>query len=109
MTASSTSSTNDVNTANPAYEASIVSPNINIGSPQVSTANFSDNIVYAFMVENPNGSNLLQRDLEQIHKDDLEAMDLSVVLIPKATILVPLCSAFSGKVSHLVTVETFYL
>ncbi|GJW45234.1 hypothetical protein Tco_0074033 [Tanacetum coccineum] len=59
---SSTSSTNDVNTANPAYEVSIV--------------NFSDNIVYAFMVENPNDSNLLQQDLEKIHKDDLEAMDL---------------------------------
>ncbi|GJV98822.1 ribonuclease H-like domain-containing protein [Tanacetum coccineum] len=28
------------------------------------------------MVENPNGSNLLQQDLEQIHEDDLEAMDL---------------------------------
>ncbi|GJV24754.1 putative ribonuclease H-like domain-containing protein [Tanacetum coccineum] len=42
----------------------------------VSTASFSDNVVYAFMVENPNGSNLLHQDLEQIHKDDLEAMDL---------------------------------
>nr|GEV37381.1 hypothetical protein [Tanacetum cinerariifolium] len=76
MIAPSTSSTNDVNTANPAYEASTVSPNINTTSPQVSTANFSDNVVYAFMVENPNGSNLLKQDLEQIHKDDLEAMDL---------------------------------
>ncbi|GJT69129.1 putative ribonuclease H-like domain-containing protein [Tanacetum coccineum] len=76
MTAPSTSSTNDVNTANPAYEVSTVSPNINIACPQVSTANFSDNTVYAFMVENPNGSNLLQQNLEQIHKDDLEAMDL---------------------------------
>ncbi|GJS31518.1 ribonuclease H-like domain-containing protein [Tanacetum coccineum] len=27
--------------------------------------------------DNPNGSNLLQQDLEQIHKDDLEAMDLN--------------------------------
>ncbi|GJR72206.1 hypothetical protein Tco_0084571 [Tanacetum coccineum] len=45
-------------------------------SPQVSTASFSDNTVYAFMVENPNGSNLLHQDLEQIHEDDLEAMDL---------------------------------
>ncbi|GKD23601.1 hypothetical protein Tco_1225304 [Tanacetum coccineum] len=45
MTAPSTSSTNNVNTAKPAYE-------------------------------NPNGSNLLQQDLEQIHKDDLEEMDL---------------------------------
>ncbi|GJV76082.1 putative ribonuclease H-like domain-containing protein [Tanacetum coccineum] len=45
-------------------------------STSISTASFSDNAVYAFMVENPNGSNLLQQDLEQIHEDDLEAMDL---------------------------------
>ncbi|GJS41918.1 putative ribonuclease H-like domain-containing protein [Tanacetum coccineum] len=45
MNTSSTSNTNDVNTAKPTYE-------------------------------NPNGSNLLQQDLEQIHEDDLEAMDL---------------------------------
>ncbi|GJV75016.1 putative ribonuclease H-like domain-containing protein [Tanacetum coccineum] len=76
MTAPSTSSTNDVNTTNPAYEVSTVSPNISIACPQVSTANFSDNIVYAFMVENPNGSNLPQQDLEQIHEDDMEVMDL---------------------------------
>ncbi|GJZ54668.1 hypothetical protein Tco_0609553 [Tanacetum coccineum] len=62
MTAPSTTSTNDVNTDIPAYE--------------VSTASFSDNAVYAFMGENPNGSNLLQQDLDQIHEDDLEAMDL---------------------------------
>ncbi|GKE04159.1 hypothetical protein Tco_1396177 [Tanacetum coccineum] len=76
MTAPSTSSTNDVNTTNIAYEVSTVSPNINTLYPQVSTTNFSDNTVYAFMVENPNGSNLLQWDLEQIHEDDLEAIDL---------------------------------
>ncbi|GJY69277.1 hypothetical protein Tco_0472259 [Tanacetum coccineum] len=76
MIALSTSSTNDVNTANIVYEVSTVSPNINTACPQVSTANFSDNTVYAFMVENPNGSNLLQQDLEQIHEMILEAMDL---------------------------------
>ncbi|GJZ74695.1 putative ribonuclease H-like domain-containing protein [Tanacetum coccineum] len=76
MTAPSTSNTNDVNTSKPAYEVSTDSPNSNTASPQVSTASFSDNAVYAFMVENPNGSNLLQQDLEQIHEDDLEAMDL---------------------------------
>ncbi|GJR40538.1 hypothetical protein Tco_1216222 [Tanacetum coccineum] len=54
MTAPSTSSTNDVNTANLAYEVSTVSPNINTTCPQVSTANFSDNTVYAFVGENPN-------------------------------------------------------
>nr|GEW97299.1 hypothetical protein [Tanacetum cinerariifolium] len=77
MTALSTSSTNDVNTANPAYEASTISPNVNTVSPQVSTANFNDNAVYDFMVENLNGFNFLQQDLEQIHEDDLEAIDLS--------------------------------
>ncbi|GJW73139.1 hypothetical protein Tco_0132509 [Tanacetum coccineum] len=74
MTALSTSSTNDANTASP--QVSTASPNVNATSPQVSTASFSDNDVYAFMVENPNGSNLLHQDLEQIHKDDLEVMDL---------------------------------
>ncbi|GKC46268.1 putative ribonuclease H-like domain-containing protein, partial [Tanacetum coccineum] len=76
MTASSTSSTNDINTAKPAYEVSTVSTNVNTASPQASSASLSDNTVYAFMVENPNGSNLLHQDLEQIHKDDLEAMNL---------------------------------
>ncbi|GJZ92578.1 hypothetical protein Tco_0664643 [Tanacetum coccineum] len=79
MTTSSTSSTNDVNTAKPAYEVSTVSSNVNTVSPQVSTASFSDNDVYDFMVENPNGSNLLQHDLEQIHEDDLEAMGLKAL------------------------------
>nr|GEZ63265.1 hypothetical protein [Tanacetum cinerariifolium] len=50
MTAPSTSSTNDVNTVNPTYKASTVSHNVNIASPQ--------------------------HDLEQIHEDDLEAIDL---------------------------------
>ncbi|GJS13441.1 hypothetical protein Tco_0407913 [Tanacetum coccineum] len=76
MTAPSTSSTNDVNTTMLAYEVSTASLDVNNASPQVSTASFSDNVVYAFMVENPNGSNLLHQDLEQIHEDDLEAMDL---------------------------------
>ncbi|GJT95230.1 hypothetical protein Tco_1090748 [Tanacetum coccineum] len=88
MTALSTSSTNDANTASPQVsnaspnvntaspQVSTASPNVNTASPQVSTASFSDNVVYAFMVENPNVSNLLNQDLEQIHEDDLEAMDL---------------------------------
>ncbi|GKC92604.1 putative ribonuclease H-like domain-containing protein [Tanacetum coccineum] len=76
MPAPSTSSTNDVNTTIPAYEVSTASPNVNTASLQVSTASFSDNAMYAFMVENPNGSNLLHQDLKKIHEDDLEAMDL---------------------------------
>ncbi|GJS10706.1 putative ribonuclease H-like domain-containing protein [Tanacetum coccineum] len=76
MTAPSTSHTNLVNTAMSAYEVSTASPDVNTASPQVSTASFSDNVVYAFMIENPNGSNLLHQDLEQIYEDDLEAMEL---------------------------------
>ncbi|GJT70492.1 putative ribonuclease H-like domain-containing protein [Tanacetum coccineum] len=55
---------------------STASPNVNVASPQVSTASVNDNTVYDFMVENPNGSNVLHQDLEQIHEVDLEAMDL---------------------------------
>ncbi|GJS41896.1 hypothetical protein Tco_0566939 [Tanacetum coccineum] len=51
-------------------------------STSISTASFSDNAVYAFMVENPNGSNLIQQDLEKIHEDDLEAMDLKWDTLP---------------------------
>ncbi|GJS34486.1 ribonuclease H-like domain-containing protein, partial [Tanacetum coccineum] len=57
MTAPSISNTNDANTT-------------------ISTASVSDNVVYAFMVKNSNGSNVLHQDLEQIHEDDLEAMDM---------------------------------
>ncbi|GJY68474.1 hypothetical protein Tco_0471456 [Tanacetum coccineum] len=74
MITSSTGNTNDIKTASP--QVSTASPNVNTTSPQVSTASFSDNAVYDFMVENPNGSNILHQDLEQIHEDDLEAMDL---------------------------------
>ncbi|GJZ30361.1 ribonuclease H-like domain-containing protein [Tanacetum coccineum] len=74
MTAPSSSSTNDTNTAS--SQVSAASPSVNTDSPQVCTASVSDNTVYAFMVKNPNGSNVLHQDLEQIHEDDLEAMDL---------------------------------
>ncbi|GJV15242.1 ribonuclease H-like domain-containing protein [Tanacetum coccineum] len=55
---------------------SVASPSVNTASLQVCTASVSDNTVYAFMVENSNGFNVLHQDLEQIHEDDLEAMDL---------------------------------
>ncbi|GJX87290.1 putative ribonuclease H-like domain-containing protein [Tanacetum coccineum] len=74
MTAPSFSSINDANTAY--SQVSVVSPSVNTASPQVCTVSVSDNTVYTFMVENPNGSNVLHQDLEQIHEDDLEAMDL---------------------------------
>ncbi|GJW77932.1 ribonuclease H-like domain-containing protein [Tanacetum coccineum] len=70
---SSTSSTNEVNTA---YGVSTTNTQVSTASTQVSTANLSDDTVYAFLASQPNGSQLVHEDLEQIHKDDLEEMDL---------------------------------
>nr|GFB65482.1 hypothetical protein [Tanacetum cinerariifolium] len=47
-----------------------------IASPQVSTANLSDATVYAFLANQRNGSQLVHEDLEQIHDDDLEELNL---------------------------------
>nr|GEU90956.1 hypothetical protein [Tanacetum cinerariifolium] len=40
------------------------------------TTNLSDATVYAFLANQPNGSQIVHEDLEQIHKDDLEEIDL---------------------------------
>ncbi|GJW04841.1 hypothetical protein Tco_1563697 [Tanacetum coccineum] len=42
----------------------------------VSTTNLSDDIVYAFLASQPNGSQLVYEDLEQIHEYDIKEMDL---------------------------------
>ncbi|GKB42048.1 ribonuclease H-like domain-containing protein [Tanacetum coccineum] len=71
---SSPSSTNDVKTAN--VQVSTASSSVSTDSTQDSTANLSDATVYAFLANQPNGSQLVHEDLEQIHEDDLEEMDL---------------------------------
>ncbi|GJU22153.1 putative ribonuclease H-like domain-containing protein [Tanacetum coccineum] len=43
---------------------------------EISTASFSDATVYAFLSTQPKGSQLVHEDLEQLHDDDLEEMDL---------------------------------
>ncbi|GKB31756.1 putative ribonuclease H-like domain-containing protein [Tanacetum coccineum] len=77
---SSSNSTNEVNTAYRVSTANTqVSPastQVSTASTQVSTANLCDDTVYAFLASQPNGSQLIHEDLEQIHKDDLEKMDL---------------------------------
>ncbi|GJZ30681.1 ribonuclease H-like domain-containing protein [Tanacetum coccineum] len=52
------------------------SPSISNDSFQDSTANLSDATVYAFLANQPNGSQLVHEDIEQIHEDDLEEIDL---------------------------------
>nr|GEU31878.1 ribonuclease H-like domain-containing protein [Tanacetum cinerariifolium] len=49
---------------------------VSTASSQVSATNLSDATMYAFLANQPNGSQLVHGDLEQIHEDDLEEMDL---------------------------------
>nr|GEU57063.1 ribonuclease H-like domain-containing protein [Tanacetum cinerariifolium] len=71
---SSPSSTNEVDTASIQVSAAST-PVSTVCSPN-NTANLSDATVYAFLANQPNGSQLVHEDLEQIHEDDLEEMDL---------------------------------
>ncbi|GKB86817.1 ribonuclease H-like domain-containing protein, partial [Tanacetum coccineum] len=72
--------TNEVNTAYGVSTANTqVSPTrtqVSTASTKVSTANLSDATVYAFLASQPNGSQLVHENLEQIHEDDLEKMYL---------------------------------
>ncbi|GKA38818.1 putative ribonuclease H-like domain-containing protein [Tanacetum coccineum] len=68
------SSTNIINTDNP--EVSTGNTKVNTASTEISTASFSDATVYAFLSTQPQGSQLVHEDLEQLHDDDLEEMDL---------------------------------
>ncbi|GJV88103.1 retrovirus-related pol polyprotein from transposon TNT 1-94 [Tanacetum coccineum] len=49
---------------------------VNTASTETSTSSFSDATVYAFLSTQPQGSQLVHEDLEQLHDDDLEEMDL---------------------------------
>ncbi|GKA24539.1 hypothetical protein Tco_0710572 [Tanacetum coccineum] len=67
-------STNEDNTAN--VQDSTASTHVNTASTNNSIASLSDATVYAFLANQPNGSQVVHEDLEQIHEDDLEEMDL---------------------------------
>ncbi|GJR54980.1 ribonuclease H-like domain-containing protein [Tanacetum coccineum] len=69
-----TGSTNEANTVN--VQVSTVNSSVSTDSTLDSTANLSDATVYAFLNNQPNGSQLVHEDLEQIHEDDLKEMDL---------------------------------
>nr|GEV77252.1 hypothetical protein [Tanacetum cinerariifolium] len=71
---SSPSSTNEVDTAS--IQVSTTSTPVSTVSSPNNTANLSDASVYAFLANQPNGSQLVHEDLEQIHEDDIEEIDL---------------------------------
>ncbi|GJS01335.1 putative ribonuclease H-like domain-containing protein [Tanacetum coccineum] len=67
-------STNEDNTDN--VQDNTASTHVNTASTNNSTASLSDATVYAFLANQPNGSQVVHEDLDQIHEDDLEEMDL---------------------------------
>ncbi|GKA85086.1 hypothetical protein Tco_0806740 [Tanacetum coccineum] len=68
------SSTNTINTVNTGVSTGTTK--VNTASTETSTASFSDATVYAFLSTQPQGSQLVHEDLEQLHDDDLKEMDL---------------------------------
>ncbi|GKC32008.1 ribonuclease H-like domain-containing protein [Tanacetum coccineum] len=74
LTTSSSSSTNPINTVNTGVSTGTTK--VNTAGIETSTASFSDATVYAFLSTQPQGSQLVHEDLEQLHDDDLEEMDL---------------------------------
>ncbi|GKA08495.1 putative ribonuclease H-like domain-containing protein [Tanacetum coccineum] len=57
-------------------EVSTATTKVNTASTEISTASFSDATIYSFLSTQPKGSQLVHEDLEQLHDDDLEEMDL---------------------------------
>ncbi|GJZ19946.1 ribonuclease H-like domain-containing protein, partial [Tanacetum coccineum] len=74
VTTSGASSTNNINTVNPKVSTATIK--VNTASTKICTASFSDATIYAFLSTQPKGSQLVHEDLEQLHDDDLEEMDL---------------------------------
>nr|GEV50379.1 ribonuclease H-like domain-containing protein [Tanacetum cinerariifolium] len=78
-----TNSTNEVHTAygvrTASTQSSTASTQVHTASTQTSTTNLSDATVYALLANQSNGYQLVHEDLEQIHEDDLEEMDLKTV------------------------------
>nr|GEY74435.1 ribonuclease H-like domain-containing protein [Tanacetum cinerariifolium] len=70
---SSPGSTNEVDTTS--IQVSAISTLVSTVSSHDKTANLSNATVYAFLANQPNGSQLVHEDLEQIHEDDLEEID----------------------------------
>ncbi|GJQ96570.1 ribonuclease H-like domain-containing protein [Tanacetum coccineum] len=74
LTTSSSSSTNTINIVNTGVSTG--NTKVNTASTETSTASFSDATIYAFLSTQPQGSQLVHEDLEQLYDDDLEEMDL---------------------------------
>ncbi|GJV78619.1 hypothetical protein Tco_1514489 [Tanacetum coccineum] len=68
-----TSSTNEA--VNTAHEVSTASTQVNVAN-STNIDNLSDAVICAFFTSQPNSPQLVHEDLQQIHPDDMEEMDL---------------------------------
>ncbi|GJX59935.1 ribonuclease H-like domain-containing protein [Tanacetum coccineum] len=71
---STPSSTNGVNKSN--VHVNTASSSLSTASSTDNNARLSDATIYAFLANQPNGFQVVHEDLEQIHEDDLEEIDL---------------------------------
>nr|GEW59446.1 ribonuclease H-like domain-containing protein [Tanacetum cinerariifolium] len=67
---------NDVKARSITNEVDTASTPVSTVSSHDNTANLSNATVHAFLENQPNGSQMVHGDLEQIHEDDLEEIDL---------------------------------
>ncbi|GKA41185.1 hypothetical protein Tco_0733778 [Tanacetum coccineum] len=71
----SSSNNNTNEAANTTHEVSTASTEVNtVNSTNID--NLSDAIICAFFTSQPNSPRLIHEDLQQIHPDDMEEMDL---------------------------------
>ncbi|GJR01998.1 retrovirus-related pol polyprotein from transposon TNT 1-94 [Tanacetum coccineum] len=68
-----TSSTNEA--VNTAHEVSTASTQVNVAN-SINIDNLSDAVICAFFASQPNSHQLVHEDLQQIHSNDIEEMDL---------------------------------
>ncbi|GKF74515.1 hypothetical protein Tco_0220847 [Tanacetum coccineum] len=68
-----TSNTNEV--VNTAHRVSTTSTQVNVAY-FINIDNLRDDVIYVFFASQPNSSQLVHEDLQQIHPDDMEEMDL---------------------------------
>ncbi|GKB28245.1 hypothetical protein Tco_0867646 [Tanacetum coccineum] len=66
---------NTAQTVNTAYGVSTASTQVNTANSS-NVDNLSDAVIYAFLASQPNSPQLVTEDLQQIHPDDIEEMDL---------------------------------
>ncbi|GJX25984.1 hypothetical protein Tco_0232280 [Tanacetum coccineum] len=75
MSSSNNNTSNTNEAVNTAYEVSTASTQVNAAN-STNIDNLNDAVICAFLVSQPNSHQLVHEDLQQIHLDDMEEMDL---------------------------------